>query len=162
MLAVYFIVSVILIGIDQWVKYWTVANIALHETVEFIPSFLSLTYIRNTGAAWSILEGQMWLFFIITIVAVVVIMYLLIKHRTEHWLFAIGLSFVLAGALGNFIDRMRLGYVVDMFQTEFMNFPIFNVADVSLFIGVAFIFIYTVFEEKLKGNNNEKRNKSNN
>lgn len=156
MLAVYFLISAILIGIDQWVKYWTVANIRLHESMDFIPSILSLTYIRNTGAAWSILEGQMWFFFIITIVAVVVVTYLLIKYRNEHWLFTVGLSFVLSGALGNFIDRMRLGYVVDMFQTEFMNFPIFNVADVSLFVGVAFIFIYTLFEEKLKGKNNEK------
>lgn len=156
MLAVYFLISLVLIGIDQWIKYWTVANISLHETMEFIPSVLSLTYIRNTGAAWSILEGRMGFFFVVTMIAVVVVTYLLIKHRTEHWLFTVGLSFVLAGALGNFIDRMRLGYVVDMFQTEFMNFPIFNVADVSLFIGVAFIFIYTLFEEKLKGNKYEK------
>lgn len=156
MLAVYFIISLVLIGIDQWIKYWTVTNISLHETMEFIPSILSLTYIRNTGAAWSILEGRMGFFFVVTMIAVVVVTYLLIKYRAEHWLFTIGLSFVLAGALGNFIDRMRLGYVVDMFQTEFMNFPIFNVADVSLFIGVAFIFIYTLFEEKLKGNKYEK------
>lgn len=158
MLAVYLIISVALIGIDQWVKYWTVANIALHESIDFIPSLLSLTYIQNRGAAWSILEGQIWFFFIITVIAVAVIGYFLIKHRGDHWLFLIGLSFVLAGALGNFIDRMRLGYVIDMFQTEFMNFPIFNVADVCLFVGVVLIFIYTLLEEKLKGNIHEKSN----
>lgn len=154
MLAVYFLISLILIGIDQWVKYWTVTHLALGETQEFIPSILSLTYIQNRGAAWSILEGKMGFFFVITVIAVAVITYLLVKYRKEHWLFTIGLSFVLAGALGNFIDRMRLGYVVDMFQTEFITFPIFNVADVSLFLGVVGIFIYTIFEEKLKGKKN--------
>lgn len=156
MLAVYFLISFILVGMDQWVKYWTVANLALGESQPFIPSILSLTYIQNRGAAWSILEGQMLFFFVITLIAVSVITYLLIKYRTEHWLFLLGLSFVLAGALGNFIDRMRLGYVVDMFQTEFITFPIFNVADAALFIGVVGIFIYTIFEEKLKGKQNEK------
>ena len=108
--------------------------------------------------AWSILEGQMIFFFIITVIAVTVITYLLIKYRNEHWLFLLGLSFVLAGAIGNFIDRMRLGYVIDMFQTEFITFPIFNVADATLFIGVVGIFIYTIFEEKLKGTQHGKAN----
>ncbi|MHC5267774.1 signal peptidase II [Enterococcus sp. LJL98] len=158
MLAIYFFISFILVGLDQWVKYWTVSNLALGESQPFIPSLLSLTYIQNRGAAWSILEGQMLFFFVITIVAVAVVSYLLIKYRNEHWLFTIGLAFVLAGALGNFIDRMRLGYVIDMFQTEFMTFPIFNVADVTLFLGVVAIFSYTLFEEKLKGKKNEQRN----
>lgn len=158
MLVIYFLISLILIGIDQWVKYWTVANLALGESQDFIPSILSLTYIQNRGAAWSILEGQMLFFFIITVIAVSIITYLLIKYRAEHWLLLLGLSFVLAGALGNFIDRMRLGYVVDMFQTEFITFPIFNVADTTLFIGVACIFVYTIFEEKLKGKQNDKTN----
>ena len=158
MLAIYFFISVILIGIDQWVKYWTVTNLALGESQDFIPSVLSLTYIQNRGAAWSILEGQMIFFFIITVIAVTVITYLLIKYRNEHWLFLLGLSFDLAGAIGNFIDRMRLGYVIDMFQTEFITFPIFNVADATLFIGVVGIFIYTIFEEKLKGKQHGKAN----
>lgn len=148
MLAVYLIISALLVGVDQWVKYLTVSNISLGETKDFIPGFLSFTYIRNTGAAWSLLEGKMWFFYIITVIVVAVVVYILAKHVNGSKWFTIGLTLVLAGAIGNFVDRLRLGYVVDMFQTDFINFPIFNVADMSLVIGVACIFIYLILEEK--------------
>lgn len=138
----------VLIALDQFVKYLTVTNLQLGETKEFIPGVLSFTSIRNTGAAWSILEGQMWFFYIITTVVVVAIIYLLVTNARGNKWFTIGLSLVLAGAVGNFIDRLRLGYVVDMLQTEFINFPIFNVADSVLVIGVLCIFIYLFKEEK--------------
>lgn len=147
-LIVYLIISAIVIGLDQWVKYLTVSNLQLGETKEFIPGALSFTNIRNTGAAWSLLEGKMWFFYIITILVVGVIFYLLVKHVHSSKWFTIGLSLVLAGALGNFIDRVRLGYVVDMFQTDFINFPIFNVADTALVIGVICIFIYLILDDK--------------
>ncbi|ALS37963.1 MULTISPECIES: signal peptidase II [Enterococcus] len=148
MLAVYLIISAVLIGLDQWVKYLTVTNIPLGETKEFIPGFMSFTYLRNTGAAWSLLEGKMWFFYIVTVVVVAVVLYILIKHINGSKWFTIGLSLVLAGAVGNFIDRLRLGYVVDMFQTDFISFPIFNVADSALVIGVICIFIYLILDEK--------------
>ncbi|KAF1301497.1 signal peptidase II [Enterococcus saccharolyticus] len=151
MLAIYFLCSALVVGIDQWVKYWVVSNIALGETKEFIPNILSLTFIKNTGAAWSILEGQRGFFIMMTIVAVAVVTYLLFRYRKDNKFLTFGLSLILAGAIGNFIDRVRLHYVVDMFQTDFMNFPIFNVADASLCIGVVLVFIYTIFDEKMKG-----------
>ncbi|OJG94519.1 signal peptidase II [Enterococcus thailandicus] len=138
-----------LIVIDQWVKWWITSNLALGETQSIIPGVLSLNHIRNTGAAWSMLEGKMWFFTVVTIVAVVAIVYLMIKNRqtASRW-FMTGLALILAGAIGNFIDRVRLGYVVDMFQTDFMNFPIFNVADISLVCGVICILIYIILDEK--------------
>ncbi|MDU7398480.1 MAG: signal peptidase II, partial [Enterococcus faecalis] len=142
MLVVYFLISALLVGLDQWSKYLTVQNISLGETKEFIPGFLSLTHLRNTGAAWSLLEGKMIFFYVITVIVSVVIIYLLIKNYKKSIWYSVGLSFVLAGAIGNFIDRVRLGYVVDMLQTDFMNFPIFNVADSTLVVGVICIFIY--------------------
>ncbi|MGX7143121.1 signal peptidase II [Enterococcus saccharolyticus] len=147
----YFLFSALVIGLDQWVKFWIVSNFALGDTQNIIPNILSFTYVQNTGAAWSIFEGQMGFFTVITLIAVAVVTYLLVRYRNENKLFTIGLALVLAGAIGNFIDRVRLGYVVDMFQTDFMNFPIFNVADMSLCIGVGLIFIYTIFDEKMKG-----------
>ncbi|WP_165006608.1 MULTISPECIES: signal peptidase II [unclassified Enterococcus] len=149
MLIIYWIFSGILIGIDQWVKWWITGQLALGETRSVIPGVLSLNHIRNTGAAWSMLEGKMWFFTVVTIVAVVVVITLMIRNRTNgnRW-FMIGLSLILAGAIGNFIDRIRLGYVVDMFQTDFMNFPIFNVADISLVCGVICILIYIILDEK--------------
>ncbi|WP_033657966.1 signal peptidase II [Enterococcus faecalis] len=148
MLVVYFLISALLVGLDQWSKYLTVQNISLGETKEFIPGFLSLNHLRNTGAAWSLLEGKMIFFYVITVIVSVVIIYLLIKNYKKSIWYSVGLSFVLAGAIGNFIDRVRLGYVVDMLQTDFMNFPIFNVADSTLVVGVICIFIYLILDEK--------------
>lgn len=148
LLVVYFLISALLVGLDQWSKYLTVQNISLGETKEFIPGFLSLTHLRNTGAAWSLLEGKMIFFYVITVIVSVVIIYLLIKNYKKNIWYSVGLSFVLAGAIGNFIDRVRLGYVVDMLQTDFMNFPIFNVADSTLVVGVICIFIYLILDEK--------------
>lgn len=148
LLAVYLIISAALIGLDQWVKYLTVTNLHLGEVKDFIPGFMSFTYIRNTGAAWSLLEGEMWFFYIVTVIVVAVVLYILVKNSSDSKWFTVGLSLVLAGAVGNFIDRVRLGFVVDMFQIEFMNFPIFNVADTVLVIGVACIFIYLILDEK--------------
>ena len=148
LLVVYFLISALLVGLDQWSKYLTVQNISLGETKEFIPGFLSLTHLRNTGAAWSLLEGKMIFFYVNTVIVSVVIIYLLIKNYKKSIWYSVGLSFVLAGAIGNFIDRVRLGYVVDMLQTDFMNFPIFNVADSTLVVGVICIFIYLILDEK--------------
>lgn len=148
LLVVYFLISALLVGLDQWSKYLTVQNISLGETKEFIPGFLSLTHLRNTGAAWSLLEGKMIFFYVITVIVSVVIIYLLIKNYKKSIWYSVGLSFVLAGAIGNFIDRVRLGNVVDMLQTDFMNFPIFNVADSTLVVGVICIFIYLILDEK--------------
>lgn len=148
LLVVYFLISALLVGLDQWSKYLTVQNISLGETKEFIPGFLSLTHLRNTGAAWSLLEGKMIFFYVITVIVSVVIIYLLIKNYKKSIWYSVGLSFVLVGAIGNFIDRVRLGYVVDMLQTDFMNFPIFNVADSTLVVGVICIFIYLILDEK--------------
>ncbi len=148
LLVAYFLISALLVGLDQWSKYLTVENISLGETKEFIPGFLSLTHLRNTGDAWSLLEGKMIFFYVITVIVSVVIIYLLIKNYKKSIWYSVGLSFVLAGAIGNFIDRVRLGYVVDMLQTDFMNFPIFNVADSTLVVGVICIFIYLILDEK--------------
>ena len=148
LLVVYFLISALLVGLDQWSKYLTVQNISLGETKEFIPGFLSLTHLRNTGAAWSLLEGKMIFFYVFTVIVSVVIIYLLIKNYKKSIWYSVGVSFVLAGAIGNFIDRVRLGYVVDMLQTDFMNFPIFNVADSTLVVGVICIFIYLILDEK--------------
>ncbi|WP_412990336.1 signal peptidase II [Pediococcus siamensis] len=149
-----FIVDAILIiavvAADQLVKSWIVMNIGLGATHQVIPGILSLTNIRNDGAAWSILEGKTFFFYLITIVAVGVLGYFLYRTRGQ-WLYQISLSFMLAGALGNFIDRIRLKYVVDMFQLDFINFPIFNVADFALTIGVILLFIAILREDHLEG-----------
>lgn len=141
------IVIVALIALDQWVKFEIVKNIQLGGVKPFIPKILSLTYLRNTGAAFSILENQQWLFAVITLVVIGAAIWYLSKHiKGSVWLLS-ALSLIIAGGIGNFIDRMRQGFVVDMFQLDFINFAIFNVADSYLTIGVLVLIVMMLKEE---------------
>ncbi|MGE7365883.1 signal peptidase II [Desemzia incerta] len=147
----YYLLAAVLIAIDQMVKWKIVQNFSLYDELEVIPEFFSLYYIQNRGAAWGILPGRMGFFFIITILIVGYLIYTFHNLPQKSILSGISFSFILAGALGNFIDRMRLGYVIDMFRFDFIDFPIFNVADVFLTIGVGTLMVYLLFFEKEEG-----------
>lgn len=148
---IYYLLAILFAILDQLVKLAVVKQIPLGDEVNVIPGILSFFHIRNTGAAWSMLEGQMWFFTVITLLAVVAVSYLLAKYgKTNGWLFSLSLSMILGGTFGNYFDRMRLGYVVDMFKLDFINFPIFNIADIELTVGVTIMFIYIIFEERFK------------
>ena len=145
-MAYYLLFIVALVGLDQFVKYWVSANIALGTSHGFIPGLMNLTNLHNDGAAWSILEGQQWLFYLITLAAVVVLAYLMRQWRTNRWKM-IALSLIMAGALGNFINRVHQHYVVDMFELLPINFPVFNVADSCLTVGVIALIIIILKED---------------
>lgn len=146
----YLILSILFVIADQVVKMWTVNHFSLHEGMEFMKGIVSILYVRNTGAAWGMFEGKMVFFYLITAVAVGTLLYLMFKEKGKSKLLLTAYSLILAGAVGNFIDRIRLGYVVDMFKFEFVDFPIFNVADFCLTIGVIFLFYYVIFKEQSK------------
>ena len=145
-MAYYLLFIVALVGLDQFVKYWVSANIALGTSHGFIPGLMNLTNLHNDGAAWSILEGQQWFFYLITLAAVVVLAYLMRQWRTNRWKM-IALSLIMAGALGNFINRVHQQYVVDMFELLPINFPVFNVADSCLTVGVIALIIIILKED---------------
>lgn len=145
-MAYYLLFIVALVGLDQFVKYWVSANIALGTSHGFIPGLMNLTNLHNDGAAWSILEGQQWFFYLITLAALVVLAYLMRQWRTNRWKM-IALSLIMAGALGNFIDRVHQHYVVDMFELLPINFPVFNVADSCLTVGVIALIIIILKED---------------
>lgn len=145
--ALYLIISLIVIGLDQWLKSYIVANFQVGQGKKIIPNVLSFYYLQNDGAAWNIFSGQMWLFYVITIIAVVVVIYYLFNSKTKNALFDTGLALVLGGIIGNFIDRVRLQYVVDMFQLDFVHFNIFNIADSAITVGIVLVFIYLLFIE---------------
>ena len=145
----YLILTTILVIIDQLTKYLTVENIASHEVVEVIPNILSFTYIQNSGAAFSILEGQMLFFYIVSMIVIAFLLYYMYTEAQNNKILGILLSIVLSGTIGNFIDRLLYQYVIDMIQLEFVNFAIFNVADMFLTVGVALLFIYTLFEDRI-------------
>ena len=134
---------------DQITKYLTVANIALYQDVEFIPGLLGLTYVQNTGAAFSSFEDQQWLFALVFVAFTGMILWEYFKKpqpfsKFERWCIAA----IYGGGLGNMIDRIRLGYVVDMIQTKFMDFPVFNVADCFITCGCIALMVSLVLFNK--------------
>ncbi|WP_436857525.1 signal peptidase II [Mammaliicoccus sciuri] len=141
---------IILIALDQLTKFLIVKSLEVGESIKVISNFLYITSHRNQGAAWGILQGKMWLFYIVTIV-VLVILFMFFKNegygRPDVQL---GLSLLIAGSIGNFIDRLFRGEVVDFVDTYIFsyNFPIFNVADAALTIGVIVLIIVILFEGK--------------
>ena len=142
-----FISILLLIALDQAVKWYVVKEIPLGGMRRFIPKVVSLTYLKNSGAAFSILENQQWFFTIITLIAMGAAFVYLYRHiKGSIWLL-LGLTLIISGGIGNFIDRVRQGFVVDMFHLDFMNFAIFNVADIYLSIGVGLLLIYLLREE---------------
>ena len=146
----YLIFAIIWVALDQGVKFLVRAAIPLHTSQTFLPGLFDLTYIRNTGAAFSILRSQTWLLTVVSGIAVVVLLVLLLRRTLPSKLGMLSLSLLLAGAAGNFIDRLAFGYVTDMFQTTFMNFPVFNVADIGVVVGGFFLVlaVLTAKEEK--------------
>ena len=141
----------ILIVLDQLVKSYVVQNIALGEVKTWIPNLVSLTYLQNRGAAFSILQDQQLLFAVITLVVVVGAIWYLHKHMEDSFWMVLGLTLIIAGGLGNFIDRISQGFVVDMFHVDFINFAIFNVADSYLTVGVIILLI-AMLKEEINGN----------
>lgn len=131
-----YLAIIALIVLDQWVKYLVVQQLALHTGFSVWNGILSVFYIHNDGAAWGMLSGNMLFFFVVTILVLIGLVVWYHRLNKPHVLETVAYVLIVSGAIGNFIDRLRLGYVVDMFQFEFIDFPIFNVADVWLTLGV--------------------------
>lgn len=146
----YYVIALIMIVLDQWSKWLVVNNMELRESIPIIEGVFYLTSHRNAGAAFGILQGQMWLFYIATVIVVgVVIYYIQTEGKKSPWL-ATALGLVLGGAIGNFIDRVLFGAVVDFLDVYIFsyNYPIFNVADMALVTGVIMLIIHVIKEEK--------------
>lgn len=146
----FYIIALVVIVIDQYSKWIVVKNMELYEQITVIENFFWITSHRNSGAAWGILEGQMIFFYLITVLIVAVLVYYLEKHAAHSKSLMIGLNLILGGAIGNFIDRIYRKEVVDFLDFDIFtyNYPIFNVADSALVIGVGFVIIATFLEDK--------------
>ncbi len=134
---------------DQWTKCLVVKNIPLFSDVPAIDGLFHFTYTQNFGAAFSSLQGMRWLFVAIFLVLTVAVVYEYFKkplpfNKFERWCIAA----VYGGGLGNMIDRVRLGYVVDMIEVDFMNFAVFNVADCFITCGCILMMVSLVFFNK--------------
>ena len=145
--------------IDQYVKRAVVQNLELGETAELLPGLFRLERVHNYGAAWSSLSGARWLLIGVTTVGLGVLFWL-VTHIVKHPLGVWALWLVIGGGIGNLIDRVLNGYVVDMIATEFINFPVFNIADIFVTCGTfAAAVYYLKYYEKSDAKNWEKHKK---
>jgi signal peptidase II len=149
MIYIYYLIAAVIVGLDQWIKSLVVKNMALGESIPIIYGFFHISSVRNRGAAFGILQNQHWLFAVMTIAVVGGVVYYL--YRIKHRLFlSLALSFLLGGAIGNFIDRIMAGQVVDYLDFTFgsYHFPVFNLADSFIVVAVIMIMIDALFLHK--------------
>ena len=150
-----FIFAVLVVLLDQFIKRWVLLTLALHERMELIPGVVGLTHVENTGAAFSILANQRWLLIGIAAVAALLLIAILLRYN-DGFLSTLGLAAVLGGTIGNLTDRVLLGYVIDIFELHFMNFAIFNIADVFITLGGITFLIHFIISS-LRPSKNEER-----
>lgn len=140
-------------GLDQWTKWLTVRHIPVADgqtVVKAIPGLFHITHIKNTGAAWSLLEGQTWLFVLVTLIFFAAVGWLIRKKYLTKKFELVCLAMIAGGAIGNLIDRIAAGAVTDMIRLEFINFPVFNVADCFVTTGCILLILYVLFFDREK------------
>ena len=154
----YFLLSAVLVAVDQVVKYFVRLKISLFTMVDFLPG-LSLTYVQNTGAAFSLLSDHTWLLTLLSAVVSVGLVVALGKRALPRRRGMLALALLLGGAVGNFIDRLLLGFVTDMFALTFVDFPVFNVADICVVVGgIGAALYYLLLWDKLEGPKSRENN----
>ena len=152
------LISFIVIIIDFITKLIISNNLVMNSSVEIIPNFFSLTYTHNYGGAWSIFYNNTLAITIISFIVIMGIIYYLLKNKVTKKIEVIGYSLLLGGAIGNFIDRIVYGYVIDFFDFYIFgyDFPIFNVADIGIVIGIILLLI-SVGKDEFKHDNKRSR-----
>ena len=147
----------VMIAGDQALKGWTVSHLELGESTPFIPAIMQLTRVHNYGAAWSSLSGKTVLLIAVTAVMMIAVAVLLLRRVVRQPLGVAACLLILGGGIGNIIDRIRLGYVVDMFDLLLFSYPVFNLADCFVVVGailgaVYYLWIYEKFDARKKSN----------
>ncbi|EAZ87370.1 signal peptidase II [Lysinibacillus fusiformis] len=148
----YYGLAAFVVLLDQWTKWLIVKNMEYGERIAVLDPWFGILSHRNRGAAWGMLEGQMWLFSIVTVAVICAIVYFYHREAKGKPIFQVGLMLLLGGAIGNFIDRIFRGEVVDFVDVLIpiikYDFPIFNVADAALTIAVVILMIGLIMEDK--------------
>ena len=145
----YELIIVLLIGIDQISKVWALSSLKEMSSIPIIKNVFHLTYVENRGAAFGMLQNNQSIFIIVALAASVFGLYYL-HTKKVNILGKTGIILIIAGAIGNLIDRVRLGFVVDYFDFRFIWEYVFNVADVFVVVGTIVLCIYIIFFEEEK------------
>ena len=149
----YIILLALCIGGDQLLKWWVTSHLEVGQSAAFLPGIVRLTRLHNTGAAWSSFSGKTGLLAAVTVVLLAAVVYLVVKKIVRHPLGLSAAMLVLGGGIGNMIDRIFRGYVVDMFDLQFISYPIFNLADCFVVVGVIlgavyYLWVYDKYDKK--------------
>ena len=148
----YFIIIAVIVALDQLAKYLIRTNFVLNSSIPLVDGIFHITYIHNSGAAFSIFQNKTgFLIGMQLIVIAIVLVYLIKRQKKEHWCLLLSLSLIAAGGIGNLIDRAASGYVVDFL--DFRIWPIFNVADISVCVGCGLLILYMFFIEPKRNRN---------
>ncbi len=148
--AIYLLIAALIVVGDQMLKAFVVKNLEMGGQMKLLPGVIHLTLVHNYGAAFSILQDMRLIFVAVTVIAAVLIIWAVVKRKFKGW-GLLSISFILGGAVGNAVDRTVLGYVVDMFEVEFMEYAVFNLADCFIVVGaILFIIYYLFFDSKYK------------
>lgn len=132
-------IALIWIIADQVTKIWASSALQGIASMDVLGHWLRFTYVQNEGAAFGILSGQKWFFILLSIAALVFLLLMLKRYQRVHFVYTISMGLIIGGAVGNLIDRIRFGSVVDFIQVDFIDaihFPVFNVADIGVTVGV--------------------------
>lgn len=142
----WFLLCVVLIVTDQVIKWFTVEKLSTIDTFAIIENVFHLTYVENRGAAFGMFQNATILLAVVTVIEIGIILYFFIKKtNTKMWLCRLSLTMIIAGAVGNLIDRVFRGFVVDMFDFRLINFYVFNFADACICVGVALLAYHILF-----------------
>lgn len=144
------LIGLFILGLDQFTKYLVVRFMEEGESIPVLSKYLELTSHRNSGAAWGMFQDQMIFFYVVTVVVVAILVYVYIKEAKGNFLLQLAIVMLMAGSLGNFIDRILFQEVVDFIDVliVFYDFPIFNVADSALTVGVILMLLEFFFTGK--------------
>lgn len=151
----YLLIALFCVALDQLTKFLITSDLQWGQHIHLIPGVLGLTRLKNTGMAWSLMSESdfRWVLAVISVVVSIALVVIIIRNRLPKWE-NFALALILGGAVGNAVDRIMLGYVVDMIETEFISFPVFNVADSCITVGaILFVILYgarSIREEREK------------
>lgn len=145
---IYLILAALIVIADQAVKYLVVSHIALGETAFSILGLFSVTYVKNEGAAFSIMSGRVSALSVVSVIFCIGVIAYWIWKKPKNKLLCTSLALMFSGALGNAIDRIFRGFVVDFINAEFISFPVFNIADTAIVIGAALLVLYEILFDK--------------
>lgn len=139
-----------IVGLDQWTKALTVANVPMNQHLDSVLGIFHITHTENAGAIWGILQGKTWLFVVVMILFLAILGVMIWRKWLTKKFEWVCLAFIAGGGIGNMIDRLAYGKVTDMIKFDFVEFPVFNVADCFITVGCAALLVYILFFDREK------------